>query len=147
MRQHQVRLGVALVGATLTTLFLVGIEPGTARTTATGKECIKADAFSENLVKHGGISTAIPAAGFLKARLLLEQAPDHPRADTAYFEEMADGSSGIAFAEKGCLSALWLAPPFVSSIMLKQMLFEGRPPERAPEPNGVAPAVPGEVSA
>lgn len=91
---------------------------------ATGK-CIKPAAFLASLSRSGGTATPVPSANYPKARRLLELAAkaSPPASDTAWLQEMPDGSSGIVFAAKGCVSTLWLTPPFVPLTALKSVLL------------------------
>jgi hypothetical protein len=139
MRDNRYCVRLVLIGAGVATLLFAGLWPTTSQAEA-DENCIRIGSFLTKLARRGGTSTAIPAAGFSKAQVLL-RAHGNPRTDAAYFEQMPDGSSGIAFADKGCLSAFWPAPPFVPRSTLKQMLFEVVPLETAHQSIGDSPAI------
>ena len=134
--------GLIPAAALLAGLSAIGMTTAPSPTSA-ADNCLKLEAFSANIISHGGSTTVIPAAGFLKARQLLQKTSTHEavEADAAYFDEMPDGSSGIVFANKSCISAIWLTPPFVPRATLKSMLLEDKP--QAPVPAGEQPLAPG----
>jgi hypothetical protein len=115
-----------LLTAALTLCLLLLFGGGMSPADAGVRRCLTIEVFAANLAGQGGSSTPIPAAGFSKARALLKQAPKHPSADAAFLEVMANGSSGIIFAKKGCISAIWPAPAFVPTAKLKAMFVEGK---------------------
>ena len=142
MRRARNWPGLVPAAAFLAGISLIGMTTASSPTSAADK-CLKLEAFSANIIGHGGSATVIPAAGFLKAQQLLQKTSTHEavEADAAYFDEMPDGSSAIVFANKSCISAIWLTPPFVPRATLKAMLLEDKP--QAPVPAGEERLAPG----
>ena len=118
---------LVLIAAALTVLVVTPSGARMSRAAGAGTACIKIEVFAANLAGQGGSSTPVSPAGLAKARALLKKAPRHPLADAAYFEEMTDGSSGVVFARKGCISAIWLAPAFMPKASLRAEFLGGRP--------------------
>ena len=136
MCKDQDRRSPVLAIVSLTALLTLGAGVNLSPAIAGSNDCIKLEAFSANIAKRGGTASLLPAASFAKARKLLDLTPGHSaiEADAAYFDEMPDGSSGITFGSKGCVSAVWLTPPFVPRASLKALLFEEKPqPGPAPD--------------
>ena len=125
--QHRRALvpAVSLLGALLA--FSLATSPSSADPPAKG--CVNLVVFSTNIARYGGSATRIPAAGFERARQLLENARSHApvESDAAFFDEMPDGSSAIVFAKGECVSAILLTPPSVPRAALKAVLFDEKP--------------------
>lgn len=126
-------LGFFLLAALFACLMLIAVGASLSKADA-AETCMKAEDFAADVVRHGGTSTLISAANYPKAKRLLDVTPDHEpiAADSAAFDEMGDGSSGLTFVDKGCVTAIWPTPSFMSTSRLKALLLGDPPPPDLP---------------
>ena len=129
MRIDQHKRGVILAATLLGALLAASIESSPSAAQMSDKSCVNLVGFSANIARYGGSATRIPATGFQRAREILDKTPNHAtiEADSAFFDEMPDGSSAIVFAKGPCVAAIMLTPPFVPRATVKAILFDEKP--------------------